>query len=76
MCTAVGEEPPPPEAEEGAELSPAEAVSHAEAELQHAEQLIAAGKAGVANATTALGLEKEVLAAVVKVGFLLQEGRY
>jgi hypothetical protein len=64
---AVGEEPAQPEAEEGSELPPAEAVAHAEAEVQHYEQVIAAGKATVTNAAAALDMEKQALAAVVKV---------
>lgn len=64
---AVGEEPAQPEAEEGSELAPAEAVAHAEAEVQHYEQVITAGKATVTNAAAALDMEKQALAAVVKV---------
>lgn len=67
MLPAVGEEPAAPEAEDGAELPPAEAVSHAEAEVQHYEAVIAAGKATVTNAAAVLDLEKQALAAVVKV---------
>jgi hypothetical protein len=63
----VGEDPVPPEGEEGGELPPAEAVSHAEALLQHSEQAIAAGKVTVANAVAALGVEQDALAAIVKV---------
>lgn len=68
MLCAVGEEPAQPEGEEGADLPPAEAVSHAEAEVQHSEAVIAAGKATVTNAAAALDLEKQALAAIVKVG--------
>lgn len=74
MCThtaAVGEEPAQPEGEGGeggAELTPAEAVSHAEAELAYAGQVIAAGKVTVENAAAALAVEKEALTAIVKVG--------
>lgn len=67
---AVGEEPAQPELEEGAEQPPAEGVSHAEAELQYTEQVIAAGKATVANAAAALALEKEALSAIVQVRLL------
>jgi hypothetical protein len=48
-------------------VSPADAVSHAEAEVQHYEAVVAAGKATVTNAAAALDLEKQALAAVVKV---------
>lgn len=68
MLCAVGEEPAQPEGEEGADLPPAEAVSHAEAEVQHSEAVITAGKATVTNAAAALDLEKQAMAAIVKVG--------
>jgi hypothetical protein len=42
-------------------------VAHAEAEVQHYEQVIAAGKATVTNAAAGLDVEKKALAAVVKV---------
>lgn len=65
---AVGEEPAAAEAEEGAEqLPPAERITQLEAELQYAEQKIAAGKATAANAVAALELEKKVLGSIVQV---------
>lgn len=65
----VPEEPAQTEAEEGAEeLPPAEAVAAAEAQVQHYKAVIAAGKATAANAAAALDLEKQALAAIVKVG--------
>lgn len=70
---AVPEEPALPEAEEGAELLPTEAVAAAEALVQHYEAVIAAGKAAAANAAAALDLEKQALAATVKVGTGMQQ---
>lgn len=71
LAPAVGDDPAAgqeAEAEVGSEpLAPADAVAAAEAALQHAQQVVAVGKVVASNATAALVLEQEVLAAVVKV---------
>lgn len=66
---AVGEEPAAGEPEEGAETpAPADLIPQREAQLQHVQQRIAAGKVVADNAAAALTLEKDVLAALVQVG--------
>jgi hypothetical protein len=66
----VGEEPPASGegAEDGAEqLSPADAIAAAEAQLQHWGTVAVAARVGMSNAGAALVVEQDALAAVVKV---------
>jgi glutamine synthetase type III len=73
-AAAVGEQPTPSAEEDTSAdaVPPAELIVQLEAHLQHCEQRIAAGKVAAANAEASLKVEKDVLAAVVKVGSIIE----